>query len=82
MTLNISDTSILPTLLEAIKELKGVTIAHMPHVVSTVTEKVDGEKWARETLLPLVQEVKDKSAKGYSYPDAHEFLKEIETEMS
>lgn len=73
-------------LLNAIKGFKGVTIAPKrtrkaravePAVVEE-TPKIDGEKWAREVLIPTYLDVLDMERKGIKLPDAHEFLKEME----
>lgn len=92
LTLHIADQSVMPLLLDAIKGLKGVTIAQKPacthkapakakpaeKTLSDSTQKIDGEQWAREVLLPIVQEVREATAKGYRYPDAHELFAELE----
>lgn len=46
--------------------------------MTTLTLNIDGEKWAHEVLLPIVQEVREATVKGYRYPDAHDLLKELE----
>lgn len=86
LTLNIADQSVMPMLLNAIKGFKGVTIApkrtrKARAVESSAVEdtpKIDGEKWAREVLIPIVQEVREATARGYRYPDAHDLLRELE----
>lgn len=36
--------------------------------------KIDGEKWAREVLIPTYLEVLEMERKGIDLPDAHELL--------
>lgn len=88
LTLHIADQSVMPMLLDAIKGFKGVTIApkrtRKARTVETSavedTPKIDGEKWAREVLLPIVQEVREATARGYRYPDISELFAELEKE--
>lgn len=92
LTLNIADQSVMPMLLNAIKEFKGVTIAQNPVRMQKTrtahnplaadraeeTQKADGEKWAREVLVPTYLDVLDKEKKGIELPDAYDFLRELE----
>lgn len=86
LTLNIADQSVMPMLLNAIKGFKGVTIAPKRTRKHQAVEppaaedapKIDGEKWAREVLLPTYLDVLDMERKGIRLPDAHDFLKEME----
>lgn len=75
LTLHIADQSIMPMLLNAIRSFKGVTVANAP---AEHTAKIDGERWAREVLLPAYLDVKEMERKGIDLPDAHDFLKEME----
>lgn len=86
LTLHIADQSVMPMLLDAIKAFKGVTIApKRTRKARTVTysavedtPKIDGEKWAREVLIPTYLDVLEMERKGIKLPDAHDFLKEME----
>lgn len=87
LTLNITDQSVMPLLLETLKNIKGVSIApkfaraRKPRAAATPAveeKKTDGKEWARDVLMPIVQEVREASAKGYRYPDAHNLIKELE----
>lgn len=77
ITLNISDNSILPVLLDALRHFKGVEVCHRTDANSNdnrILSREEGEMLVRETFLPAYKDVLKAEKEGFSFPDAHEIL--------
>ena len=77
ITLNISDNSILPVLLDALRHFKGVEVCHRTDANSNdnrILSREEGEMLVRETFLPAYKDVLKAEKEGISFPDAHEIL--------
>lgn len=74
LTLNISDLSVMPRLLDTLKQFKGVSVVPKSSYDEAQLSKEEGEQLVRDTLVPAYREVLAAERNGQSLPDAHDIL--------
>ena len=82
LTLNIQDNSIMPRLLEMLKNMSGVSVVdankyQIPD--DNILSKEEGERFVSETLAPAYRDVLKAEKEGKEFPDISELFKDLES---
>lgn len=78
LTLNVTDTSLMPMLRDLIGRIKGVSIAPKQKTYEHVLSREEGEQLVRETLLPAYRDVREARRTGKKFPDISELWDQLD----